>query len=103
MSDRDKKCSTDWDEYYSEPFPAAKLTRQISSQRIRELLATFAQLDQLKIAELGGGNSFIAGDIIGSLDVREYQGRLKPALSSSYLPVLVNILACEASVLTSYS
>ena len=73
MSDRNKKCSTDWDEYYSEPFPAAKLTRQITSQRIRELLATFAQLDQLKIAELGGGNSFIAGDIIGSLDVREYQ------------------------------
>ena len=73
MSNNDKNLSTDWDEYYSEPFPAAKLARQISSQRIRGLLTTFAQLERLKIAELGGGNSFIAGDIIGNLDVQEYQ------------------------------
>ena len=73
MSNQEKNLSTDWDGYYSEPFPAAKLTRQISSRRIRNLLTTFTRMENLKIAELGGGNSFIAEDIIDELSVMEYR------------------------------
>ena len=72
MTDSDRNFSTDWDEYYSDPFPATKFTRQISSHRVRKLMTTYASLKNLRVAELGGGNSFIAEDIITMFGVREY-------------------------------
>ena len=64
--------STDWDRYYANPFPASRITRQMTTKKVIGILNDLAGDDQFDIAEFGGGNSFIAGDILNAARVRHY-------------------------------
>jgi len=64
--------STDWNKYYANPFPASRITRRMTAKKVVGLFNDVPGDNRLDIAELGGGNSFMAGNIMAEIGVRHY-------------------------------
>lgn len=63
---------TNWTEYYDRVPGYTQRTRKISSRKIIALLKEYQNKSDLKICELGGGNSFIAEDLFRSFKIKQY-------------------------------
>jgi 2-polyprenyl-3-methyl-5-hydroxy-6-metoxy-1,4-benzoquinol methylase len=63
---------TDWTAYYSKVASYTKITRRISIGQILKVFKQNINLEDLKICEIGGGNSFILHDIIKAFNVERY-------------------------------
>lgn len=64
--------TTNWDEYYAKPAPAARFTRKLSERKIIDLFRAHANLESPKIAELGGANSCFVEAVSAELSPSAY-------------------------------
>lgn len=55
--------ATDWDAYYSRPFPAAHITRSYTVAAVRRQIRQLDLPGSPRIVELGGGDSCIYADV----------------------------------------
>ncbi|HEY5974409.1 MAG TPA: GtrA family protein, partial [Geobacteraceae bacterium] len=66
--------ATDWDRYYKQPFKAARLSRSVTEQLLIRLIDRYGASGkgELRIAELGGGNSCFYNGIVRAFEPCEY-------------------------------
>jgi hypothetical protein len=63
---------TNWDDYYNNPFFFAKYTRKYSEKWLITVMKKYLFNYQIKIAELGGGDSCFFESIIKYFNISEY-------------------------------
>jgi len=65
---------TDWDRYYENPFPSARLTRKIMERQIIGNINKFSpsMQDSGKIIELGGANSCFLNGVFSQIRPKQY-------------------------------
>jgi len=68
----DKRQATDWNNYYNNPFPVSHITRRLTSKKVLGLVEGLFDDQAVEIAEFGGGNSFIADQLLNNFQVRRY-------------------------------
>ena len=64
--------ATDWTRYYESPFPAAHLTRRITTRLLVKLISATGFPNSGSIIELGGGNSSFCDTLTDRLHARLY-------------------------------
>ena len=72
MAGINSEIQTNWSEYYSTPFPASKLTRHISAQKVIKLIRIWAGETLGTIAEIGGGNSYFVDYFLQNFKIHQY-------------------------------
>jgi hypothetical protein len=63
---------TNWDNYYNNPFFFAKYTRKYAEKWLITVMKKYLFNYQIKIAELGGGDSCFFESIIKYFNISEY-------------------------------
>lgn len=66
------KDKTDWDAYYLRPARSAKITRRITANKLRRSFSTKINKSNLRVCELGGGNSCFIDQFLGMTNLIRY-------------------------------